>query len=359
MIGADWEITKRCNQRCSFCLNNSGPEHRDILTTDDCFRIVDQLVEIGVFHVVITGGEPFVRPDIAEVLIYAASKNLIWTVTSNGSALTDSLIDKLSPIRSHFRSIQISLHALDAVTYEGYEISPTDLAASKANIIKLVKAGFVTTVICLFKGDNEAGVLEVYDWCSGHGVDGFISSQIKSSGRAIDSFSQFGSEKAKWIQLLSALYDKKNESVGPDLLISEPALFQKYANKRAGVDLIKYSCPAGTDTLMIKGNGDVYPCPFISEDCSGSIVAQEFRAGNIRESSLQQLMRTQAFARFNSNVESAQIFKGGVDQKCVSCGEHKAGNCRPCQLAKSDCHDSVRATTDFLRQKTFRIATVR
>lgn len=348
MIGADWEITKRCNQRCSFCLNSSGPEHKDILSTSECKLIIDQLVELGVFHLVITGGEPFVREDIVSILHYAASKNLIWTVTTNGSALNDELIKELLPLRSNFRSVQVSLHGLSKKTYESYGITSKELSTTKENIQKLVKAGFTTTVICLFNGENSAEVLDVYSWCRDHGVYGFISSQIKPSGRAIESFSSLKSSKYKWISILKDLYLTRSRGGGPELLISEPALFQKYANRKLNSSIINYSCPAGTETLMIKSNGDVYPCPFISEDCTGSIVSAGFKAGNVKEVSLASMLTTPAFLRFNENVSDAQLYDGGTDSKCKSCGEFKKQVCRPCQLAISDCHESVRVTTDFV-----------
>jgi len=348
MIGADWEITKRCNQRCSFCLNSSGPEHKDLLSTSECMLIIDQFVELGVFHLVITGGEPFIREDIVEILQYAASKNLIWTITTNGSALSDKLIERLMPLRSHFRSVQVSLHSLNSETYASYGIQSSDLLTTKENIKKLVKSGFTTTVICLFNGENSREVLDVYSWCKEQGVYGFISSQIKPSGRATETFSRLKSSKQKWINILKDLYQAHSNHGGPEILISEPSLFQKYANNKLSSSIIKYSCPAGSDTLMIKGNGDVYPCPFISEDCTGSVMSAEFKAGNIAEASLSSMLSTPAFLRFNKNVMDAQLYNGGVDKKCKSCGEFKKEICRPCQLAESDCHESVRATTDFV-----------
>jgi len=54
------ELTTRCNLDCSFCLNDRGP---DTLTTEDVFSLLDQIKDMGVNAVRITGGEPLVRKD--------------------------------------------------------------------------------------------------------------------------------------------------------------------------------------------------------------------------------------------------------------------------------------------------------
>lgn len=350
-ISVDWEITKRCNETCSFCLNASGPDEPDILSTNECYRIIDQLVDIGVFHMVITGGEPFIRPDIQKIFSYAASKNLIWTVTTNGSLLNHDVLTTLIPIRAHFRSLQISLHSLDKATYERYKISPNELENTKNGIIAASQLGFTTTVICLFNGQNENEVLEVYDWCTKHGIYGFISSSIKSSGRAKNDYSSFRSDTEKWMSFLERLFSASRGNGKPTLLISEPPLIQEYINKKLKTGLLPYSCPAGTETFMIKGNGDVYPCPFISHDCTGNVESNNYCAGNVRSLSLKEMLNGKIFNAFNTNVDSATTYFGVKDVKCSGCGKKGNGQCRPCQLGVSDCHDSVRAVTDVINNR--------
>lgn len=348
-VGADWEITKRCNQTCTFCLNASGPDFMDSMNTYECLSVVDQLADFGVFHVVITGGEPFLRPDIVQILEYAARKNLIWTVTSNGSALNGDTIRRLEPIKSHFRSVQISLHGLSEEMCALYGITAKQMRSTKANIEALVNHGFTTTVICLFNGANEEEVLATYEWCRTKGVFGFISSTIKSSGRAASIKGDFYSPEHKWVSLLRRLFAAQKKSSGPKILISEPPLFQEYANKRLSMDLIKYSCPAGTETFMIKHDGEVYPCPFISPDCTNDETAIRFSGGNIRQRTLADIFAARGFLEFKDNLHTARMIDGKVDGHCVSCGQFKKESCLPCQLGYSACHNMVRATTDVAR----------
>lgn len=63
------QVSNRCNMRCSFCdfWPNGVPAHQE-LTVGDFQRIAEELSDIGTFMVSLEGGEPFVRPDLIEIV---------------------------------------------------------------------------------------------------------------------------------------------------------------------------------------------------------------------------------------------------------------------------------------------------
>jgi len=83
-----WEIIYDCNMNCKFCFI---PKHRSIwrpyISTERAYKIIDQLVELGVIIVNITGGEPLMRKDISKIIKYTKKKGLIVFMNSNGSCL--------------------------------------------------------------------------------------------------------------------------------------------------------------------------------------------------------------------------------------------------------------------------------
>lgn len=71
------QVTNRCNMRCSFCnfwKNALRPEQE--LTTNDYFKISEELSRIGRFGVSIEGGEPLLRSDIVDIVSILSRKNL-------------------------------------------------------------------------------------------------------------------------------------------------------------------------------------------------------------------------------------------------------------------------------------------
>ena len=66
---AIWEITHQCNYNCSYCIFSCNSKKIDgELTTEECYHIIDELVLHNFKHLKITGGEPFVRKDILEII---------------------------------------------------------------------------------------------------------------------------------------------------------------------------------------------------------------------------------------------------------------------------------------------------
>ena len=69
----DLALTYRCNNNCAHCYN-ARPRQQNELSTAEWKRILDKLWDIGVPHIVFTGGEPTLRDDLPELVAYAEKK---------------------------------------------------------------------------------------------------------------------------------------------------------------------------------------------------------------------------------------------------------------------------------------------
>ncbi len=107
----DLAVTYRCNNDCSHCYNaraRSFPE----LTTNEWFEIIDQLWQLGIPHIVFTGGEPTLRNDLPELIAYAEKKGQITGINTNGRKLANS--DYLRTlIAAGLDHIQVTLESVD------------------------------------------------------------------------------------------------------------------------------------------------------------------------------------------------------------------------------------------------------
>ena len=116
-----WNLTYRCNLACEHCYLDAGPKSlvsdeafadREELDTEQCFRVVDQIVDFAPESLVIlTGGEPLLRRDILEIVRYAAGKDLWVVVGTNGVRVTENLAGLLR--KEGVRGLALSLDALD------------------------------------------------------------------------------------------------------------------------------------------------------------------------------------------------------------------------------------------------------
>jgi radical SAM protein with 4Fe4S-binding SPASM domain len=91
-----WNITRTCNLRCVHCYNDSGSSKADDeLSTKEAKIVIDDLCNFGVPSILFSGGEPLIRPDLFELIQYAADKGLRTVISTNGTLITAEAAQKI------------------------------------------------------------------------------------------------------------------------------------------------------------------------------------------------------------------------------------------------------------------------
>lgn len=116
--------TLRCNLSCVFCPVVSSPPKnskdniftqnysrgkRAEMTTKQAKYAIDQIEKLGISCLGFTGGEPLLREDLEELARYAKEKNMLTTLTTNGTLITK---ERAKSLKNCFDSIVVSLHGL-------------------------------------------------------------------------------------------------------------------------------------------------------------------------------------------------------------------------------------------------------
>jgi radical SAM protein with 4Fe4S-binding SPASM domain len=120
------EVTRRCPLECQHCYNNlpmGDQEARNReMTTEEHFRMLDELVEMGCFWLLYTGGEIFARKDFLEIYTYAKKKGFLITLFTNGTLITEKIADYLLEWPPF--AIEITLYGRTKETYEALTMIP-------------------------------------------------------------------------------------------------------------------------------------------------------------------------------------------------------------------------------------------
>lgn len=94
-----WELTRACELACEHCRAEARPgRHPDELTTEEGRELLDSAREFGEGQlVVLTGGDPMARDDVAELVRYGTERGLRMTLTPSGTTrLTDGRVHGLA-----------------------------------------------------------------------------------------------------------------------------------------------------------------------------------------------------------------------------------------------------------------------
>jgi len=114
------EITRRCPLECLHCYNNLAMGDQDArsreLSKEEHFRLLDDLVDLGCFWLLYTGGEIFARKDFLEIYTYAKKKGFLITLFTNGNLVTERIADYLEQWPPF--AIEITLYGRTKETYE-------------------------------------------------------------------------------------------------------------------------------------------------------------------------------------------------------------------------------------------------
>src|SRR3990170_6241101 len=119
-ISGSLELTFRCNNNCIHCYCNMSSNDRSEMAKEmDTFminRILDQIADEGCLWLMITGGEPLLRPDFKEIYLYAKKKGMLLALFTNGTFIDEEIADFLAEWTPY--SIEITLYGVTEKTYE-------------------------------------------------------------------------------------------------------------------------------------------------------------------------------------------------------------------------------------------------
>ncbi len=254
-----WDLTYKCNLQCRHCYSDcSGASPQDGLPTSDVIRILDILDEGKPHMVQILGGEPFVRPDINEIILHALSKSFIFAVNTNGTLLTRERIELYAG--SGMKIIQVSLHGLRD-EHEALTTVKGSFDKAVRNIEILLEKGIFVSVSCLVSDINADFIFEFIDFLTKLGVTYIQFLTPLQEGRAPTHGINLSPQNNE--ELCKKLVALKNER--QDLKLDLPGfdvdLIDGFINseKFTGCEFM-YGCGGGVSSIRINPTGAACIC---------------------------------------------------------------------------------------------------
>ncbi|MHA1659293.1 MAG: radical SAM protein [Promethearchaeota archaeon] len=259
-----WELTRRCNLRCSHCYTHSG--NTDFQLSNKNLRyILDVICEKNIFSLGLGGGEPSLVK-ILPSIIYKASKNEIdVSLSTNGILMT---LDKAKQLKDAGLVLaQVSIDGVE-LTHEAIRGKGTFKLAIEA-LKNAKKAGITTRLGMTINKLNYKQIENVFNLALDLGVDWFIAFRYMETGREGNTLALTQNSLKKATQTLIKIHKEYPFRIFFEKLVFLPFLIDiEYKSLK--------SCNAGKSIMNIKANGDVTPCPHTPEPIVGNILKDKF-----------------------------------------------------------------------------------
>jgi radical SAM protein len=158
-----WESTVACNLACVHCRASAQttPEP-DELTTQEVFDLIDQLAEYSQPILVISGGEPLMRPDIYDIAAYGTQRGLRVAVSPNGTLLTPEAVSNL--LAAGVKRISVSIDGSTAARHDAVRGVPGAFDAAMEGLVRCRNAGLgfqLNTTVMRQTRDDLAAVRDL------------------------------------------------------------------------------------------------------------------------------------------------------------------------------------------------------
>lgn len=176
-----WNLVRRCNLTCKHCYSISADkDFSDELSTNEVFDVMDDLKKYSVPVLILSGGEPLLRPDIFEISHRAKQMGFYVGLSTNGTIIDESNIDKIIDVGYDYVGISI-----DGIreTHDEFRRKPGAFDASMHAIELCRKAGVKVGMRFTLTQDNAHELPELLNIMEQYQVDKFYLSHLNYAGR--------------------------------------------------------------------------------------------------------------------------------------------------------------------------------
>ncbi len=249
----DLALTYRCNNDCAHCYNARARDFGE-LPTGEWKRILDRLWELGIPHVVFTGGEPTLRSDLPELIAYAERNGQITGMNTNGRRLSDrrfvaSLVD------AGLDHVQITLESHVAQVHDqmvGLNGAWKQTVAGVRNALDTPL--FVMTNTTMLQ-ENSPGIPETLDFLAETGVPTVGLNALIYSGKGATVGT--GLAESELVPLLD-IARQRTTLYGQRLIWYTPTQYCHFDPMQ--LDLGVKGCTAALYNMCVEPDGAVLPC---------------------------------------------------------------------------------------------------
>lgn len=260
------EITFRCNFRCLHCY--VPEDERGIqkeMTTQQIYRIMDEIADEGCLWLLLTGGDPLIRGDFLDIYTYAKKKGMLVTVFTNGSLITPEIVRCFKDLPPYL--VEITLYGRTEETYNKITQTRGNLQKCLRGIDLLLKAEVPLKLKTMVMKSNKHELWDLKHFAESLGLAFRFDAVINPS---------LDGSKGPCKERLSPEEVVELDSLDPERIVEWNKFVRSYHQPPEDPYAL-YSCGAGINCFNIDAQGRLTPCLMVREP------AYDLLSGNFKE----------------------------------------------------------------------------
>jgi len=249
----DLAVTYRCNNDCAHCYNareRNFPE----LSTEQWFKILDQLWELGVPHIVFTGGEATLRDDLPELIKHAESNGQITGLNTNARRLSDErYVQQL--VDAGLDHVQVTVESCDEQIHDEMMRAKGAFKQTIAGLKNALNNKLYVMTNTTMLRTNVHTIHDTLDFLADIGVPTIGLNALIYSGNGLTVGTGLHESE---LQPILDIATKKTAERGQKLIWYTPTQYCEFdpTANNLGVK----GCTAALYSMCIESNGNVLPC---------------------------------------------------------------------------------------------------
>ena len=249
----DLALTYHCNNDCSHCYNVEGRNSKELLT-GDWKRIIDRAWELGIPHIIFTGGEPTLRADLPELIAHAERHGQITGLNTNARRLSDTrYVEEL--VQAGLDHVQITVESSEAEVHDGMVRTKGAFSQTIRGLKNvLVSPLYVMTNTTMLR-TNIHTLPATLDFLAEMGVPTIGLNALIHAGRG--ALVETGLAESELMGVLK-IARQKTETNGERLIWYTPTRYCAFDPMT--LDLGVKGCTAALYNMCVEPDGNVLPC---------------------------------------------------------------------------------------------------
>src|SRR5437773_5539014 len=276
-----WNLTRRCNLECAHCYIAAGPRETAAgeLDTAECRRIADEILAVNPAPLLIlSGGEPLLRPDLEDLAAHAAARGATVVVGTNGTLLTDQRIAALKA--AGVQGVAVSVDSLRPTYHDNCRRGKGSLAATTAALSRLTAHRMDFIIQTAATKGNRAELAGLAEWAAEQGAVAFNCYFLVATGRGAGLSDLTPLE---YEAVLADLARWERQYRGRMLVRAKcaPHFMRHVHDTDPDSPVLNYQtrCPCGVQYCRITPDGRLTPCPSLPH-ASGVLRPRIFSAAS-------------------------------------------------------------------------------